>query len=98
MVMSQGVYPHVSEAFVPGSTPSRIGLNQNELAIEMRDLNWLEPNQQIMAPGAPDMAAMNLFRVGGNAGFNPGSEASFHLDITAPRNHLITDHTRFTLP
>ncbi|WP_226609673.1 NosR/NirI family protein [Marinobacter nauticus] len=98
MVMSQGVYPHVSEAFVPGSTPSRIGLNQNELAIEMRDLNWLEPNQQIMAPGAPDMAAMNLFRVGGNAGFNPGSEASFHLDITAPRNHLITDHARFTLP
>lgn len=98
MVMSQGVYPHVNEAFVPGSTPSRIGLNQNELAIEMRDLNWLEPNQQIMAPGAPDMAAMNLFRVGGNAGFNPGSEASFHLDITAPRNHLITDHTRFTLP
>lgn len=98
MVMSQGVYSHVSEAFVPGSTPSRIGLNQNELAIEMRDLNWLEPNQQIMAPGAPDMAAMNLFRVGGNAGFNPGSEASFHLDITAPRNHLITDHARFTLP
>ncbi|MBW3198967.1 NosR/NirI family protein [Marinobacter nauticus] len=98
MVMSQGVYPHVSEAFVPGSTPSRIGLNQNELAIEMRDLNWLEPNQQIMAPGAPDMASMNLFRVGGNAGFNPGSEASFHLDITAPRNHLITDHARFTLP
>ena len=98
MVMSQGVYPHVNEAFVPGSTPSRIGLNQNELAIEMRDLNWLEPNQQIMAPGAPDMAAMNLFRVGGNAGFNPGSEASFHLDITAPRNHLITDHARFTLP
>lgn len=98
MVMSQGVYSHVSEAFVPGSTPSRIGLNQNELAIEMRDLNWLEPNQQIMAPGAPDMAAMNLFRVGGNAGFNPGSEASLHLDITAPRNHLITDHARFTLP
>ncbi|GAB5478499.1 MAG: regulatory protein NosR [Marinobacter nauticus] len=98
MVMSQGVYSHVSEAFVPGSTPSRIGLNQNELAIEMRDLNWLEPNQQIMAPGAPDMAAMNLFRVGGNTGFNPGSEASFHLDITAPRNHLITDHARFTLP
>ncbi|MGX1202643.1 4Fe-4S binding protein [Marinobacter sp. MBR-105] len=98
MVMSQGVYPHVNEAFVPGSTPSRIGLTQNELAIEMRDLNWLEPNQQIMAPGAPDMAAMNLFRVGGNAGFNPGSEASFHLDITAPRNHLITDHARFTLP
>ncbi|HBM50734.1 NosR/NirI family protein [Marinobacter sp. UBA3607] len=98
LVMSRGVYPHISPDFVPGSTPSRIGLNQGQLAIEMRDLNWLEPGQAIAAQGAPAMDAMNLFRVGGNAGFNPGAEAGFHLDVSLPRNHLVSDNARFTMP
>lgn len=98
LVMSRGVYPHISPDFVPGSTPSRIGLNQGQLAIEMRDLNWLEPGQTIAAQGAPAMDAMNLFRIGGNAGFNPGAEAGFHLDVSLPRNHLVSDSARFTMP
>lgn len=98
LVMSRGVYPHISPDFVPGSTPSRIGLNQGQLAIEMRDLNWLEPGQTIAAQGAPAMDAMNLFRIGGNAGFNPGAEAGFHLDVSLPRNHLVSDNARFTMP
>ena len=98
LVLSRGVYPHISPDFVPGSTPSRIGLNQGQLAIEMRDLNWLEPGQTIAAQGAPAMDAMNLFRIGGNAGFNPGAEAGFHLDVSLPRNHLVSDSARFTMP
>lgn len=98
MVLSRGSYPHVSEEFVPGSTPSRIGLSQGQLAIEMRDLNWLTPDQSIAAAGAPVMDAINLFRVGGNAGFNPGAESTFNLAVTAARNHLVSDSTRFTLP
>lgn len=98
LVMSRGVYPHISPDFVPGSTPSRIGLNQGQLAIEMRDLNWLEPGQTIAAQGAPAMDAMNLFRIGGNAGFNPGAESGFHLDVSLPRNHLVSDNARFTMP
>ncbi|MBY6033978.1 NosR/NirI family protein [Marinobacter daepoensis] len=98
MLMSRGTFPHVSADFVPGSTPSRIGLHQGQLAIEMRDLNWLEPGQAIAASGAPPLEIMNLFRVGGNAGFNPGSESTFHLDISLPRNHLVTDNARFTVP
>ena len=98
LVLSRGVYPHISPDFVPGSTPSRIGLNQGQLAIEMRDLNWLEPGQTIAAQGAPAMDAMNLFRIGGNAGFNPGAESGFHLDVSLPRNHLVSDNARFTMP
>jgi NosR/NirI family nitrous oxide reductase transcriptional regulator len=98
IVMSRGVYPHVGRQFVPGSTPDRIGLMQNNLSIEMRDLNWLEPGQTLAVAGAPVMDAMNLFRVGGNAGFNPGAEASFHLTAELPRNHLMTDSATFNLP
>ena len=98
MVLSRGAYPHVGDNFTPGSTPSRIGLDQGQLAIEMRDLNWLEPDQSLAAAGIPVFDAINLFRVGGNAGFNPGAEATFNLSVTAPLNHLVTDSARFSMP
>src|SRR5690554_3004470 len=97
LVMSRGVYPHISPDFVPGSTPSRIGLNQGQLAIETRDLNWLEPGQAIAAQGAPAMDAMNLFRVGGNAAFCAVAEAGFHAYVSLPRKHLVSDSARFTM-
>jgi len=98
MVLSRGAYPHIGKNFTPGSTPSRIGLDQGQLAIEMRDLNWLEPDQSLAAAGIPVFDAINLFRVGGNAGFNPGAEATFNLSVTAPLNHLVTDSARFSMP
>ena len=64
----------------------------------MRDLNWLEPEQELAAPGAPEMAAINLFRLGGNAGFNPGVESTFSLEVALRRNHLITDSAQFAMP
>lgn len=97
MVMSKGLYPHIGPDFTPGSTPSRIRLDQNNLSTEMRDLNWLEPAQKLAAPGAPEMAAINLFRVGGNAGFNPGAEATFSLEVALQRNHLVTDSAQFAM-
>jgi len=98
MVMSRGTYPHVGQDFIPGSTPDRFGLRQNQLSIEMRDLNWLEPGTTLAADGAPEMDALNLFRAGGNAGFNPGAEATFTLNVVLPRNHLISDTAEFEFP
>lgn len=98
LVMSRGSYPHVGPDFVPGSTPDRFGLSQNQLSIEMRDLNWLEPGQRFAAEGVPDMTTINLFRVGGNAGFNPGAESTLTLNAVLPRNHLISDTARLELP
>ena len=98
MLMSRGTFTHVGPDFVPGSVPNRIGLTQGPLAIEMRDLNWLKPGQSIEAPGAPAIDAMNLFRVGGNAGFNPGAETALHIEVSLPRNHLVTDNARFIVP
>lgn len=98
LVASRGVFPHVGQDFTPGSFPDRIGLSQNGLAMEMRDLNWLDQNLPLTAKDLPDFAATNLFQVGGNAGFNPGAKAMLSLNIELPRNHLITDETRFDLP
>lgn len=98
LVASRGMYPHVSEDFIPGSSPDRIGLVQNNLAVEMRDLNWLDQNLPLMTEGMPDFSAVNLFRVGGNAGFNPGAASTLKFHVELARNHLISDTTTFELP
>jgi len=98
LVMSRGRYPHIGADFVPGSTPDRFGLSQNQLSVEMRDLNWLEAGQSFAAAGVPEMTAVNLFRVGGNAGFNPGGESTLTLNTVLARNHLVVDTARFNLP
>lgn len=98
MVMSRGAYPHIGSDFVPGSTPDRFGLSQNQLSIEMRDLNWQGTTHALPALGMPDMDAINLFRVGGNAGFNPGAETTFTMNAVLARNPLISDTARFELP
>ncbi len=98
MVASRGMFRHVRESFTPGSSPDRIGLTQNNLSVEMRDLNWLDENFRLQADGLPSFDAVNLFRVGGNAGFNPGAEASLKLNVELARNHLIADTANFTLP
>ncbi|SFR59518.1 NosR/NirI family transcriptional regulator, nitrous oxide reductase regulator [Marinobacter daqiaonensis] len=98
MVASRGVFPHVDTDFTPGSAPDRIGLVQNDLAVEMRDLNWLDQQLRLQAGGLPDFDAAHLFRVGGNAGFNPGAEATLKLQIKLARNHLISDTATLNIP
>lgn len=98
LMMSRGRYPHIGADFVPGSTPDRFGLSQNQLSVEMRDLNWLEAGQSLAAAGVPEITAVNLFRVGGNAGFNPGVESTLTLNTVLARNHLVVDTARFELP
>lgn len=98
LVMSRGRYTAVAPDFVPGSSPLRLGARQGQLAVELRDLHWLQGMTTLAADGAPAMATMNLFRMGGNAGYNPGAEIAFHLDVSLPRNHLVVDNARFEIP
>ena len=97
-VMSRGSFPHVSRDFVPGSSPQRIGLTQNNLAIEMRDLNILDQNLDFRASGIPSFDARHLFRIGGNAGFNPGAKANLTLNVELARNYLMVDRTSLDIP
>ncbi|PXX92570.1 ferredoxin [Marinobacter vulgaris] len=97
-VMSRGAYPHVSDDFTPGSSPGRLGLQQNNLSLEIRDINVFHQNIAISIDGMPDMAAATLFRVGGNAGFNPGADASLKLNVTLRKNHLVADNTELDIP
>ncbi len=97
-VLSRGPYPHVPEDFVPASSPDRIGMTQNNLSVTMRDLNMLDSRIRLQASGMPEFDQENLFRIGGNAGFNPGAEATLRLNVELPRNHLVTDRTSLDIP
>lgn len=97
-VMSRGAYPHVSSEFVPGSSPERIGLKQNNLAVEMRDLNLLDQNLGFRAAGMPSFDTEHLFRIGGNAGFNPGADATLTLNVALAQNHLVVDRASLDIP
>lgn len=97
-VLSRGLYPHLSDNFTPGSSPDRLGLQQNNLAVEIRDINVFDQNIRLNAEGMPNMDVGTLFRVGGNAGFNPGAEATLTMNVTLRRNHLVSDTTSLDIP
>ncbi|MFL1456783.1 4Fe-4S binding protein [Marinobacter sp. GN3S48] len=97
-ILSRGKFLHVAEDFVPGSPPDRLGLIQNNLAIEIRDLDLLDRNLEFQAVGMPSFDASNLFRVGGSTGFNPGAEAELKLNVELARNHLMIDRTTLDIP
>ena len=97
-VMSRGLYPHLPNDFTPGSSPERLGLQQNNLSLDTRDINVFDQNIHLSANGMPDMAKATLFRVGGNAGFNPGAEATLKLGVTLRKNHLVADSTELEIP
>lgn len=97
-VMSGGLFPHVPDDFKPGTVPARLAMEQGGLVVELRDLNLLNGDYRLQAAGIPDFRVANLFRVGGQAGFNPGAEASLVISAELARNHLITDQASFQVP
>ncbi len=97
-VMSRGAFLHVPDDFQPGTVPGRLALEQNQLAIELRDLNALDEELPFRAAGIPEFDRANLFRVKGHAGFNPAVEAALKLNIELRRNHLIRDQAAFSVP
>ncbi|KAA1174244.1 4Fe-4S binding protein [Marinobacter salinexigens] len=97
-VMSRGAYPHLGPDFVPASTPDRLGMVQNNLSVEMRDLNMFDTGIRLQARGMPAFDRQSLFRVGGNAGYNPGAPAEMKLTVELARNHLLVDKTTLEVP
>lgn len=97
-VMSRGLYPHLPDDFTPGSSPNRLGLQQNNLSLDIRDINVFDQNIHIYTDGMPELDRKTLFRVGGNAGFNPGAESNLKLSVTLRKNYLVADSTELDIP
>lgn len=81
LVMSKGRYSLIADDFVRGSTPERIGLKQDQLPIEMRDLN-LDLALKTDAAGGLDVESVTVFKIISQAGLDPSRPLEFVLPIT----------------
>ncbi|WP_207061190.1 4Fe-4S binding protein [Motiliproteus sp. SC1-56] len=95
-VWSRGPYLHSADDFKPGSVSERLGLAQQDLAIELRDLNALDEGQLLELEGLPEMERVHLFRIKGLAGFNPAAGSELRLNVELSRNHLVRDIASFS--
>ncbi len=95
LVMSNGLFPHVSESYRPGSVPSRLAMTQNELGVELRDTDILD-RQISLTDDLPYTEYAHLFRVGGHAGFNPGEPTQLNMNLELRKNHLVINNIRFS--
>ncbi|MGI9134708.1 MAG: 4Fe-4S binding protein [Rhodoferax sp.] len=80
LVMSSGRYSFLPEDFVPGSTPDRLVLRQDQLPMEIRDLNIelaLKPDPLVALP----TQSMAVFRIISGAGLDPSRPLDFGLPV-----------------
>jgi transcriptional regulator of nitric oxide reductase len=89
LVLWEGRYPVVDEDFVRGSVPDRLTLEQDGLAIELRDLDL---DGALRDAGAPPLA-WRAFRVTAEAGLDPG--APFRLAARVVRSRGVVYPDRF---
>nr|WP_246480887.1 4Fe-4S binding protein [Motiliproteus sediminis] len=94
MVLTERGWPHVRDDFKPGTVPERVGLEQNGLSVELRDLN-VGTELPLMLDGTPESLAYHLLRIKAQAGFDPASPMDLRLNVTLARNHLIQDNAHF---
>ena len=79
LVMSGGRYSVLADDFVRGSITERIGMRQDKLPIDMRDLDL---DIKLADPAALPVSNIAVFRVIAQAGLDPASAIDFSLPIT----------------
>jgi len=95
LVARNAGYPFVSPEFRRGTVPGRLGLKQNGLPIDIRDLDFVEEQTRIRS----DTLALNdfhIFRIKAQSGFDPSKPMELQLNLDLARNHLIRDQLSFT--
>lgn len=87
-LLSTGRFSIMAEDFVPGSVFDRIGVRQNDLPMDARDLAF---RRSPSLPGLPagDDAVLKIFA---GAGFDPSLPARFILRVTRDKGQLYPEH------
>jgi transcriptional regulator of nitric oxide reductase len=84
-IATRGRYPLIDDAFVPGSSPPRLELVQNELPVQLRDAN-----RDYASPSAfSDLNAALILAVPPLAGLDPGQPMDFRISISRARGEIL---------
>ncbi len=95
LVASNGPYPYVEEDFRPGTVPTRIGMSQNGLPVDIRDTDFLDNNGFLLGD-EQYLEHAHIFRIKAQAGFDPAQPLTLQFNLDLNRNHLIRDQASFS--
>lgn len=95
LVASNGPFPYVEEDFRPGTVPTRIGMSQNELPVDIRNIDFLDGSGFQMGEG-PYLEFAHIFRIKAQAGFDPALPMTMQMNLDLNRNHLMRDQASFS--
>lgn len=86
-VMSNGAYSFAGEDFIPASVPDRITIQQRELPIEIRDMNFYDYDT-VHSPYLGAFNTYKIFRIKPQVEFDPGSPWQLQLLVTRSRGQF----------
>ena len=88
LVLAKGRYGIVSDDFQRGSVPDRLGLKQNQLPLEMRDLDL---DTTLNLPDDLKDAQWRVFRVIAPAGLDPAQPLDFSLLVSRAKGQFMPE-------
>ena len=91
LIMSNGFYDYLGDEFRSGTIPERISLEQHNLPITLRDLNFFDSSKANLPKSAPSSDNLRVFKIRPQAGFDPSAAMQMVLSIKLDRNHLVHD-------
>ncbi len=80
-IMSTGFYSYLEDKFWPGTVPDRVGLEQQGLPIQIRDINFYNHRTAAMTPQIPGRDNLRVFIIKKESGFNPSLPMSLGLNM-----------------
>lgn len=96
LVAAVGDYGFLEPEFRRGTVPSRLGMSQNGLPVDIRGLDFFDNNTPHLPADAPPITQLGVFRIKAQSGFDPSQAMSLKLDLDLARNHLIRDQAELS--
>ncbi|WP_461482418.1 4Fe-4S binding protein, partial [Porticoccus sp.] len=95
-IMSTGFYTYIEDHFWPGSVPDRVGLEQQGLPIQIRDINFYNHKTLAMAPQVPGRDNLRVFIIKKESGFNPSLPMSLGINMQLAEAQQAATTARFS--
>ncbi|MGB0467118.1 MAG: 4Fe-4S binding protein [Pontibacterium sp.] len=96
MISSDGPFPFLEDDFRRGTVPTRVGMTQNALPVDIRDMDFLEEEAGFQINKGPHFTMGAVFRIKAQAGFDPAQPLALKFNLDLKRNHLIRDQASFS--
>lgn len=102
MMLNQGSYSFIGEDFVPQTVPTRIKVEQDQLPIELKDIDFYSFHAPYFAQSIASYDDIQVFSIKAQSGFDLHRPFNFQLELPYAVNHLsrksITFEQAFSLP